>query len=43
MPPFMASELGSSFDLERALAIGLVPLIWQAINQMSRGHPPAAG
>jgi|688.fasta_scaffold72715_4 predicted AAA+ superfamily ATPase len=30
MPPFMASELGSSFDLERALAIGLVPLIWQA-------------
>jgi predicted AAA+ superfamily ATPase len=26
----MASELGSSFDLDRALAIGLVPLIWQA-------------
>jgi len=30
MPPFMASELGSAFDLSRALAIGLVPLIWQA-------------
>jgi predicted AAA+ superfamily ATPase len=30
MPPLMASELGSSFDLDRALAIGLVPLIWQA-------------
>ncbi|MFM9102970.1 MAG: ATP-binding protein, partial [Cyanobium sp.] len=30
MSPFMASELGSSFDLERALTIGLVPLIWQA-------------
>lgn len=30
MPPFMAAELGSAFELSRALAIGLVPLIWQA-------------
>ena len=33
MTPFMASELGSAFDLDRALAIGLVPLIWQASAQ----------
>ncbi|MEB3349178.1 MAG: DUF4143 domain-containing protein [Cyanobacteriota bacterium] len=32
MPPFMAAELGSAFDLSRALAIGLVPLVWQAAN-----------
>jgi hypothetical protein len=43
MPPLMASELGPPFNLGQAQAIGLVPLIWQAINQMSRGHPPAAG
>jgi hypothetical protein len=30
MAPLMASKLGSAFDLCRALAIGLVPLIWQA-------------
>ena len=30
MSPFMAGELGSGFDLSRALAIGLVPLIWQS-------------
>lgn len=30
MPPFMAAELGSSFNLQRALEIGLVPLIWRA-------------
>lgn len=30
MPPVMAAELGSAFELSRALAIGLVPLIWQA-------------
>jgi predicted AAA+ superfamily ATPase len=35
MPPFMAAELGSAIDLSRALAIGLVPLIWQAAD------PPA--
>lgn len=30
MPPFMAAELGTAFDLQRALRIGLVPLVWQA-------------
>jgi predicted AAA+ superfamily ATPase len=28
--PFMAAELGKRFDLERALTIGLVPLVWMA-------------
>lgn len=32
MPPFMAAELGQHFMLSRALADGLVPLIWQAVN-----------
>jgi predicted AAA+ superfamily ATPase len=30
MPPFLASELGEAFDLQRALQIGLVPLVWEA-------------
>ena len=30
MHPFMAAELGSAFDLQRALSIGLVPLVWNA-------------
>jgi predicted AAA+ superfamily ATPase len=30
MPPFLAAELGAAFDLQRALRIGLVPLVWQA-------------
>ena len=30
MHPFMAAELGGSFDLQRALQIGLVPLVWNA-------------
>jgi len=32
MPPFMAAEIGTGFDLSRALEIGLVPLIWQAAD-----------
>lgn len=32
MHPFMAAELGSGFDLQRALEIGLVPLVWSAIE-----------
>jgi predicted AAA+ superfamily ATPase len=35
MPPFMAAELGSAFDLRRALEIGLIPLIWQAADPQS--------
>jgi predicted AAA+ superfamily ATPase len=30
--PFMAAELGEAFDLQRALEVGLVPLIWSAIE-----------
>ena len=30
MHPFMASELGSSFDLGRALEMGLLPLVWDS-------------
>jgi predicted AAA+ superfamily ATPase len=30
MHPFMAAELGQTFDLQRALAVGLVPLVWSA-------------
>jgi predicted AAA+ superfamily ATPase len=30
MHPFMAAELGDGFSLQRALKIGLVPLIWSA-------------
>jgi predicted AAA+ superfamily ATPase len=35
MPPFMAAELGTAFDLQRALRIGLVPLVWQAADPMA--------
>lgn len=28
--PFMAAELGTAFDLDRALTCGLVPLVWDA-------------
>ena len=30
MHPFMAAELGSSFNMQRSLEIGLVPLIWSS-------------
>jgi predicted AAA+ superfamily ATPase len=30
MHPFMATELGAGFDLQRALQIGMVPLVWNA-------------
>jgi predicted AAA+ superfamily ATPase len=32
MHPFMAAELGDAFDLQRALATGLVPLVWSAVQ-----------
>ena len=32
MLPFMAAELGDGFHLERALQIGLVPLVWEAAD-----------
>ena len=32
MHPFMAAELGEAFSLQRALAIGLVPLVWGAAD-----------
>jgi len=30
MHPFLAAELGEGFDLQRALHIGMVPLVWDA-------------
>jgi predicted AAA+ superfamily ATPase len=30
MHPFMASELGSAFDLNKALRLGLLPLVWDS-------------
>lgn len=36
MGPFLASELGSDFCLERALSNGLIPLIWQSSNSEER-------
>lgn len=30
MPAFFASELGSNFDLEKALKVGLLPMVWEA-------------
>jgi len=33
--PFMASELGGHFDLEKALRIGMLPLVFQAEDPLS--------
>lgn len=33
--PFMASELGSHFDLDRALKLGTVPLVWNAADPLA--------
>ncbi|MCT0212075.1 AAA family ATPase [Synechococcus sp. CS-1326] len=30
--PFLAAELGVEFSLERALRVGLVPLVWEAAD-----------
>lgn len=32
LQPFMAAELGAAFNLQRALEIGLVPLVWDAAD-----------
>jgi hypothetical protein len=32
MHPFLATELGVDFSLDRALRFGLVPLVWEAID-----------
>ncbi len=36
MGPFLASELGSQFSLEKALQIGLIPLIWNSTDPDER-------
>lgn len=36
MGPFLASELGDQFSLEKALKIGLIPLIWESENPEER-------
>ncbi len=30
MPPFFAAELGSAFQLDKALKVGMIPMVWQA-------------
>lgn len=36
MGPFMASELGPQFSLEKAITTGLIPLIWEASDSEER-------
>jgi hypothetical protein len=36
MHPFMAAELGSEFNMQRSLEIGLVPLIWSSPEPFRR-------
>ena len=36
MSPFLASELGDNFSLEKALKVGLIPLIWESQNPAQR-------
>ncbi|MES2345421.1 MAG: AAA family ATPase [Chlamydiota bacterium] len=36
MGPFIASELGKSFSLEKALKTGLIPLIWESSDPEER-------
>ncbi len=36
MGPFLASELGDQFSLEKALKIGLIPLIWDSSDPIDR-------
>lgn len=36
MGPFMASELKEKFSLDKALKIGLIPLIWESDNPLQR-------
>lgn len=30
MPPFFAAELGEDFELDKALRVGLLPMVWEA-------------
>lgn len=36
MGPFLASELGKQFSIEKALTTGLIPLIWESSNPEER-------
>lgn len=36
MGPFLASELGTQFSLEKALKVGLIPLIWESKDPVQR-------
>jgi uncharacterized protein len=36
MGPFMASELGDNFSLEKALKVGMIPLIWESLDPEER-------
>lgn len=36
MPPFFATELGDSFSLEKALKVGMLPMVWEAENPLEK-------
>lgn len=36
MPPFFATELGASFSLEKALKVGMLPMVWEAENPLEK-------
>lgn len=36
MPPFMASELKQDFSLEKALQVGLIPMVWTSKDSLER-------
>ncbi len=36
MPPFFAAELGASFSLQKALRVGLLPMVWEATDPWER-------
>ncbi len=36
MGPFLASELGDDFSLEKALRFGLVPIVWEATSPLEK-------
>lgn len=32
MPPFFAAELGDAFELDKAVKVGMIPMVWQAAD-----------
>ncbi|MBI5345743.1 MAG: ATP-binding protein [Chlamydiae bacterium] len=38
MGPFMASELKENFSMEKALKVGMVPMIWQSLEPLEKAR-----